>query len=94
MTDSIGSSMRFYAESLYSARFHASLRARVHVPVGLADFPKEASRTPLSVARLRFSNVVRYTEMPRGGHFAAMEAPELLASDLNAFVDTVMAPQA
>ena len=34
----------------------------------------------------RFYNVQRYTELPRGGHFAALEEPELLAEDLRAFL--------
>jgi pimeloyl-ACP methyl ester carboxylesterase len=33
----------------------------------------------------RFFNVQRWTEMPRGGHFAAMEEPELLVDDIRAF---------
>jgi len=33
----------------------------------------------------RYFNVQRWTEMPRGGHFAALEEPELLAADLRAF---------
>ena len=64
---------------------------QVHVPVGLADFPLEPQRCPRSVASRRFTDIVQYTEMPRGGHFAAMEEPELLAQDLNGFVATVLA---
>ena len=33
----------------------------------------------------RFFNVQRWTEMPRGGHFAALEEPDLLAGDLREF---------
>jgi pimeloyl-ACP methyl ester carboxylesterase len=33
----------------------------------------------------RFLRVERWTEMPRGGHFAALEEPELLAEDMRAF---------
>jgi hypothetical protein len=33
----------------------------------------------------RFFNVQRWTEMPRGGHFAAMEQPDLLVADIRAF---------
>ncbi|HMG86319.1 MAG TPA: epoxide hydrolase [Terracidiphilus sp.] len=51
------------------------------VPAGFALFPKDISRPPREWAA-RFFNVQRWEEMPRGGHFAAMEAPELLAGEL------------
>jgi pimeloyl-ACP methyl ester carboxylesterase len=51
------------------------------VPAAFALFPKDISRPPREWAA-RFFNVQRWTEMPRGGHFAAMEEPELLAEDL------------
>jgi pimeloyl-ACP methyl ester carboxylesterase len=51
------------------------------VPAAFALFPKEISQPPREWAE-RFFNVQRWTTMPRGGHFAAMEEPELLAEDL------------
>jgi pimeloyl-ACP methyl ester carboxylesterase len=51
------------------------------VPAGFAIFPRDLSTPPRKWAE-RFFNVQRWTEMPRGGHFAAMEEPELLAEDL------------
>jgi pimeloyl-ACP methyl ester carboxylesterase len=54
------------------------------VPAGFALFPKDLSHPPQEWAR-RFFNVQRWTQMPRGGHFAAMEEPELLAEDIRAF---------
>jgi pimeloyl-ACP methyl ester carboxylesterase len=54
------------------------------VPTGFAIFPHYISPPPWEWAE-RFFNVVRWTEMPLGGHFAAMEEPELLAEDLRAF---------
>ena len=53
------------------------------VPAAFAMFPKDLSRPPSEWAE-RFFNVQRWTEMPRGGHFAAMEEPELLAEDIRA----------
>jgi pimeloyl-ACP methyl ester carboxylesterase len=47
------------------------------VPAAFALFPKDISHPPREWAE-RFFNVQRWTEMPRGGHFAAMEQPELL----------------
>lgn len=53
-------------------------------PAAFAIFPKDISHPPREWGE-RFFNVQRWTEMPRGGHFAAMEEPELLADDLRAF---------
>jgi pimeloyl-ACP methyl ester carboxylesterase len=55
-----------------------------HVPAGIALFAKDSTHAPREWAQ-RFFNVQRYTEFPRGGHFAAFEEPELLAEDLRAF---------
>jgi pimeloyl-ACP methyl ester carboxylesterase len=51
------------------------------VPAAFALFPADISRPPREWAE-RFFNVQRWTEMPRGGHFAAMEEPVLLAEDI------------
>ena len=51
------------------------------VPAAFALFPKDISQPPRAWAD-RFFNVQRWTEMPRGGHFAALEEPELLVADL------------
>jgi len=54
------------------------------VPAAFALFPRDISHPPREWAD-RFFNVRRWTEMPRGGHFAAMEEPELLAEDIRAW---------
>lgn len=54
------------------------------VPTGFASFPRDLLPPPREWAE-RFFNIQRWTEMPRGGHWAAMEEPELLAEDLRAF---------
>src|SRR5205814_109556 len=51
------------------------------VPAGFAIFPKDLVTPPREWAA-RFFNVQRWTEMPRGGHFAALEEPDLLVHDL------------
>jgi len=50
----------------------------------MAVFPKEISRPPREWGERSF-NVQRWTEMPRGGHFAALEEPALLAEDVRVF---------
>lgn len=65
--------------------------ARVEVPTACALFPAEMLRwSPRSYAE-RIYNIRQWTEMPRGGHFAAMEEPGLLVEDIRAFARTLRA---
>jgi len=56
----------------------------VEVPTGAALFPKELALPPRKWAEKRY-NIVHWTEMPRGGHFAALEEPELYIEDVRKF---------
>ena len=58
---------------------------RVEVPTGCAVFPREMLRWPPRSYAERIYNVTHWTEMPRGGHFAAMEEPEMLVTDIRTF---------
>ena len=58
--------------------------SRIEVPTGCAIFPREIMRPPRAWAEAAY-NVTRWTEMPRGGHFAAFEQPELFIDDVRAF---------
>jgi pimeloyl-ACP methyl ester carboxylesterase len=78
------SSARLYWESF--AAFGSG--ARVELPTGVAAFPKEISRSPRSWCEGNY-NITRWTSMPRGGHFAAFEQPELWLDDVRAFFATV-----
>jgi len=62
---------------------------RVEVPTACALFPKEMLAWPPRSYAERMYNVQRWTEMPRGGHFAAMEEPSLLIDDIRAFARTL-----
>ena len=64
--------------------------ARVGVPTGVAAFPDPVFIPPPRSYAEKTYNIVRWTDMPKGGHFAAMEQPELLLGDLRAFVATVL----
>jgi microsomal epoxide hydrolase len=79
--NSVASAARIYYESF---RDRATMLARVEVPVGVAAFPQEPWMVPRHWVEPRM-NIQRWTDMPRGGHFAAMEAPELLVADMRAF---------
>ena len=62
---------------------------RVEVPTGCAVFPAEILNWPPRSYVERIYNVKHWTEMPRGGHFAAMEEPELLLKDIRTFARTL-----
>jgi len=81
-TASITASTRIYYES---RNFPASEPTGfITVPTAGALFPAEIYITPRLWAESQY-NIVRWTPMPRGGHFAAMEEPELLLEDIRAF---------
>jgi pimeloyl-ACP methyl ester carboxylesterase len=82
VTETVTSSTRIYYESRHTP---ATRPVRyVEVPTAVAVFPKEIYFTPRRWAEARY-NIVRWTMMPRGGHFAALEEPELLVEDVRAF---------
>lgn len=66
-----------------------SSRVGVYVPTGIAAFPQEIVHVPRVWAKDVYKNIVSYTYMPRGGHFAAFEEPKLLAQDIIQFVQKV-----
>jgi pimeloyl-ACP methyl ester carboxylesterase len=57
----------------------------VDVPTGYAEFPREILRPPRSLARQMYTDIRRWSAMPKGGHFAALEQPELLAHEVREF---------
>jgi microsomal epoxide hydrolase len=59
--------------------------ATVDVPTGYVEFPKEILRPPRSMAERMYTDIRRWTVMPKGGHFAALEQPEALAEEIRAF---------
>jgi epoxide hydrolase len=84
LTASAASSARMYWESF---DFFGS-SGRVELPTGIAAFPKEIFRAPRHWCETPY-NVTHWTTMPRGGHFAAFEQPELFVDDVRAFFATV-----
>ncbi len=83
VTGTIGSSLRIYREYRLAGGEKAPL-PRLETPVAYADFPKEVLASPFSWIE-RAYNVVQRTEMPKGGHFAALEQPDLLLDDVRKF---------
>ncbi len=75
----------YYGRREEGGRFLAHDGARVEVPTACALFPAEFLAWPPRSYVERVYNVQRWTEMPRGGHFAALEAPDLLIGDVRDF---------
>ncbi|HUI48521.1 MAG TPA: epoxide hydrolase [Acidimicrobiia bacterium] len=84
VTQTIASSARLYWEHAHSRE----AQAYVGVPTGVARYPKEVLRYPRPWVERRY-NVTHWVDMPRGGHFAAMEQPVLFADDLHTFFGSV-----
>jgi epoxide hydrolase len=82
VTESMPSAIRLYRESLQSGRFGPP-DEYVNAPTGVALF-KDVARPKREWAENTY-NIVRWTEMPTGGHFAALEEPDLLIEDVRAF---------
>ena len=59
--------------------------ARIEAPTGFAAFPADLAPPPPREWLERIYNLRRYTAMPRGGHFAALEEPDLLVEDIRGF---------
>jgi pimeloyl-ACP methyl ester carboxylesterase len=90
VTETIGSSLLPYYDVTHAGamRWMAEMAKQwvgsSKVPAAFAMHPKDLSHPPREWVQ-RFFNVRRWTEMPSGGHFAAMEEPERLADDIRAF---------
>nr|ALO17566.1 juvenile hormone epoxide hydrolase [Scylla paramamosain] len=88
-TGSITSSMRFYAEYFGKVLTRTIDNIPVRVPTGIGAFPQELGVDPKNFLAHKFYDIVTYRDHPAGGHFAAMERPHLLASDIHTFVKAV-----
>lgn len=94
VTQTMPSSVRIYYESQHPQARPPSMAAAPTpgppAPLGFALFPKEINVPPRAwVQRSTGPQLIHWTEMPRGGHFAALEQPELLAHDVRKFFRTV-----
>ncbi|KAJ8270646.1 hypothetical protein GJAV_G00117550 [Gymnothorax javanicus] len=85
-TGSIISSMRFYKENFGKGLNQKHTQIPVYVPTAFASFPNELMHTPKLWVKQKYRKLKSYTPMPRGGHFAAMEEPQLMAEDIQSFI--------
>jgi pimeloyl-ACP methyl ester carboxylesterase len=64
----------------------------IDVPTAYAQFPAEILRPPRSLAQRTYTDIRRWTVMPHGGHFAALEQPEALANEVREFFRPLRRP--
>jgi microsomal epoxide hydrolase len=83
-TNTIASSSRFYKEYGLAQARGDLLPGKVTVPTGVANYPFDLTGCPRAWAEKLFP-IVHWFDAPKGGHFAALEQPELFAADLRAF---------
>ncbi len=83
-TGAIGSSFWPYYARMHRPWF-LPLGETIGVPTGYAAFPHEILRPPRALAAKTYTDIRRWTVMPKGGHFAALEQPGALAQEIHAF---------
>jgi len=75
----------YYGRREEGGRFLPKDFRRIEVPTAAALFPAEMLAWPPRSYAERMYNIKRWTKMPKGGHFAALEQPDLLVDDIRAF---------
>jgi pimeloyl-ACP methyl ester carboxylesterase len=83
-TGTINSANRLYYERAHHPRERLP-EDRIDVPLGVALTTQAIERPPRAMVERLFRDIRRWVELPRGGHFVALEAPELLAEAIRAF---------
>jgi epoxide hydrolase len=87
VTATATSSTRLYYE-MRQAGGSAMPTRFIDVPTGIANYPAEITKVPRAWVEARY-HVTHWADLPRGGHFAAMEAPNLFVGDVRQFFRTV-----
>jgi pimeloyl-ACP methyl ester carboxylesterase len=80
VSDNVQSAIWLY----YSLNFARPSEQKINVPLGFAEFKEMRAPPPRSALEHLF-NIVRWSKMPRGGHFAAWEQPVLFADEVASF---------
>jgi len=91
ITNSITTSMRLYSEA-----FNADYQSQhydwipIKVPSACSNFKYELAYTPECLLKERYQNLIQNNHFDDGGHFIALEAPQLLSEDIWSFVDKTL----
>ena len=83
LTGTAGSSARLYYEMMHGGQ--RAGRGPSTVPTGVAVFPRDIALPIRRLAEQQDTSIVHWTEFDHGGHFAAMEQPDLLTADVRTF---------
>ncbi|WP_338055255.1 alpha/beta hydrolase [Sulfobacillus harzensis] len=83
-TETINSSMRLYYDHKHFGAIDPA-NHRITVPTGVTLSVEPVNKAPREWAERTYVNIQRWTELPKGGHFAAFEEPELLVEEIRAF---------
>ncbi|KAA1424940.1 epoxide hydrolase 1 [Mumia zhuanghuii] len=91
LTNTLPTSMRDYVDNRRAGTTRLAVGERVTTPTAIARFTRvgDFDEDPPRAWLERIYDLERYERMPRGGHFAALEAADLLARDLLGFVDSL-----
>jgi microsomal epoxide hydrolase len=79
----------YFGRRKEGGRFFPKRFRKIQVPTAVAEFPKEMSAWPPKSYVKRIFNLKRWTKMKKGGHFAALEQPDLLINDIKKFAQTI-----
>jgi len=79
LPDAAASSARLYWQSFGG---NSDLMAQVECPTGCSIFPKEIFRSSRRWSEKRFPNLIHWNELDKGGHFAALEVPEVFVGEV------------
>jgi microsomal epoxide hydrolase len=88
LTGTAGSSARLYYEFMHSGQDWTQPEPHSDVPTGVSVFPCEIAPAIRGLASPSY-NITHWSEFDRGGHFAALEEPDLLVQDIREFFTTV-----
>jgi pimeloyl-ACP methyl ester carboxylesterase len=88
-TNSMYTAMRIYKEARRDVAETSWSDGPSPVPIAIAHFPKEIPFPPRGYLS-KFLNIARWTEMPRGGHFAALECPRELAKEIQSAIGAIV----
>jgi len=83
-TQTINSSIRHYYESRHNPQPFTK-GVKITTPCGICLTTEPVDRCPREWAERTYSDIRRFTLLPRGGHFAALESPKILVDDIRAF---------
>ncbi|MEH6581721.1 MAG: epoxide hydrolase family protein [Halioglobus sp.] len=89
LSNTAGSSARLYWESFGTPNFDP-----IHMPVGCSIFPQEIFRSSRRWAEKRFSNLIHWNELDKGGHFAAFEQPDVFVNEVRTSFQSLRKPRA